>query len=301
MNNSKLRWVLALILWVAASAKAAHGLTSPSVPGEFGLLGGRRTDLGLAVLEAGLAIWLFSGRHPIWAWRTTLGSFMLFAGVSLAKVVAGDTSCGCFGDLDVNPWYSLMLDVLVIASMIRWRPRASRPGVVLITKGGIGKLTAGLMIVQLSIFATALSRGENDSAVLVADRVRIDQPLSVLGNIDIRLHLQSGQWLVLFYKNHCSACTDACTKFETLAVKLGRREGRPRVSLIECPPYAPATNTYSGRHACYRGRLDSSQKWQLPAPFAVLIEGGIVRSLFREPRDTALLESIWDGQEGSNE
>jgi hypothetical protein len=300
MINSKLRWVLALILLGAACAKAVHGLPSPIAPEASGSLGGQWTDLGLAAMEAGLAVWLFSGHHPIWAWRTTLGSFVLFAAVSLAKVVAGDASCGCFGDLDVSPWYSLMLDALVIASLIRWRPRASRPDAISVTRVGIGQFAAGLVIVQLTILAIALTRGADDSAVL-ADRVRMDQPLSVLGNIDIRPHLQSGRWLVLFYKNHCSACTDARTKFESLAVKLGRRDGLPRVASIEIPPYVSANDADVGAHAWYRGRLDSSRKWQLPAPLAVMIEGGIVRSVFREPGDTGLLESIWVGPEGGNE
>jgi hypothetical protein len=129
----------------------------------------------------------------------------------------------------------------------------------------------------------------------------MDRPLSVLGNIDIRPQLQDGRWLVLFYKNHCSACTAARTEFEGLAVRLGRREGRPRVSMIECPPYVPAVGADVGGRAWYRGRLDTSRKWRLPAPFAVLIEQGVVRAVLREPRDTGVLESIWDGSEGGSE
>ena len=300
MINPKLRWVLALILWGAACAKAVRGLSSPISPTEFGFLGGRRIDLGLAAMEAGVAVWLFSGHHPIWAWRTTLGSFVLFAAVSLAKVLAGDNSCGCFGDLNVSPWFSFVLDALVIASLIRWRPRASRPDAISIARVGIGQLAAGLVIVQLTIFALALTRGADDSVVLAADRVRMDQPLSVLANIDLRPKLRSGRWLVLFYKNRCSACTDARIKFESLAVMLGRREGRPRVSLIECPPYAPANDEDVGSHAWYHGRLDSSRGWNLPAPFAVLVEDGIVRAVFRDLRDTGLLETIWRDPEGDN-
>lgn len=299
--NPKFRLVLALILWGAACAKAVSGLTSPIAPEEAGFPAGRWTGLGLAAMEAGLAVWLLSGVHPVWAWRTTLGSFVVFAAMSLAKVVAGDTSCGCFGDLEVSPWLSFMLDATVIASLIVWRPRASRPDATSIAGIGLGQLAAGLLVVQSTIFTIALTRGSDDSAVLAADRFPLDQPLPVLANIDIRSRLETGRWLVLFYKNRCSACTDARARFEGLAVTLGRREGRPRVSLVECPPYAPASDEDAGGHAWHHGRLDRSRNWQLPAPFAVLIEGGIVRSVFRKPRDTGLLESIWDGPEGGNE
>jgi len=36
--------------------------------------------------------------------------FSVFCGVTLYKGLAGATSCGCFGQLSVNPWYTLAAD-----------------------------------------------------------------------------------------------------------------------------------------------------------------------------------------------
>src|SRR5262249_25557508 len=51
--------------------------------------------------------------------------FTLLGGISLYLALAGQPSCGCFGKLALNPWYTFGLDVAAVAALWYWRPRAS--------------------------------------------------------------------------------------------------------------------------------------------------------------------------------
>ena len=43
--------------------------------------------------------------------------FSGFTGYSLLLAVQGVTSCGCFGPLDISPWWVLLLDFFVLAGL----------------------------------------------------------------------------------------------------------------------------------------------------------------------------------------
>ena len=65
-----------------------------------------------------LAAWLVTGARPRLAWAAALVTFLCFAGVTAARVVAGETSCGCFGLLEIDPRWVLGLDLAVIAALL---------------------------------------------------------------------------------------------------------------------------------------------------------------------------------------
>ncbi|MBX9622663.1 MAG: DUF1573 domain-containing protein [Gemmataceae bacterium] len=84
--------------------------------------------LAAVVFELFLGGWLFSGAFPRAARVVTVGCFAVFAAVAFTKVVAGESSCGCLGHIAVDPLYTFLFDLAVVAVLVCLRP-ASRPAV----------------------------------------------------------------------------------------------------------------------------------------------------------------------------
>jgi hypothetical protein len=58
-------------------------------------------------LEFALGVWLVSGLFRKAAWSAGLVCYLGFIGVTLTKAITGAESCGCFGQIHVNPWITL--------------------------------------------------------------------------------------------------------------------------------------------------------------------------------------------------
>jgi hypothetical protein len=67
-----------------------------------------------------LGLWLISGCMERGAWIVALGFFGILSLVSLSLGLTGQPSCGCFGAIQVHPWWTFALDVLILG-MLSWR------------------------------------------------------------------------------------------------------------------------------------------------------------------------------------
>ena len=81
------------------------------------LLHSRTFLIGIVEFELLLGLLLLSGILPRLTWAASLLCFGGFALASLYKALSGDASCGCFGKLPVNPWYTVGLDSVAVASI----------------------------------------------------------------------------------------------------------------------------------------------------------------------------------------
>ena len=212
------RITLGLLLLAAASFKAYVLWTDPAPSlSAFAFISSPRWQLALIEAEVVLAIWLVSGLYPRIAWLAALLTFTLFAAASLYLGIAGRPSCGCFGKLEVNPWYTFGVDTLAVAALCYWRPRGNllpvrlsglergslRPTAYL--AGGILLLAAGgLAIFSLldwfSSDALAYLRGESltvePSVVDVGEGIRgatLDISVSVRNHSDRPIWLLGGR------------------------------------------------------------------------------------------------------------
>src|SRR5205823_117101 len=69
-----------------------------------------------------LGVWLLWGRKPVGAWAAAVATFGCFAGTSLYLGWEGQTSCGCFGNFSVHPWYAFGIDLAALAALLLGRP-----------------------------------------------------------------------------------------------------------------------------------------------------------------------------------
>lgn len=85
------------------------------------------TELLAVEAETVVGLWAISGWWPRAAWVTVLTLFFGLAGVSLYQAVDGQVSCGCFGRVDVHPWWTFTLDVVISLALWAVRPRRHAP------------------------------------------------------------------------------------------------------------------------------------------------------------------------------
>lgn len=117
------RWILRIpgtLLLLAAGLKV-QGLGVDPVS-RMGFFSTAEAQLVVIGFEVFLGLWLWSGKNAIGSWLTSLITFTVFAGVSFYQGWVGQTSCGCFGRVSINPWYTFGADLLVLALLIVGRP-----------------------------------------------------------------------------------------------------------------------------------------------------------------------------------
>ncbi len=114
------RMILGGILLVAAGLKAYQLATEPAA--EISLMTSRWFLVGVVEFEVLLGLCLIAGVLSKPVWLVTLGCFSVFTCATLYKALTGEASCGCFGSVHVNPWYTLGLDVAAVFALLRWRP-----------------------------------------------------------------------------------------------------------------------------------------------------------------------------------
>jgi len=108
---AQFRFVVAAILLLAAGLKAYQLATAPLPPVVqdsvftplFELLNDRYLLMAVVVGEILFALILIADIWRQWAWLLSLLGFSAFALVSLMKGVSGESSCGCFGTVTINP------------------------------------------------------------------------------------------------------------------------------------------------------------------------------------------------------
>lgn len=117
--------VTGVILIVAAFLKAHQILTEPVI--SKGFWESWAFFVIQVPLELGLGIWLISGLFRKAGWLLATIAFAGFIGVTFYKSITGQASCGCFGRITVNPWYTLFLmDVPLFLLLLIFPPKGEK-------------------------------------------------------------------------------------------------------------------------------------------------------------------------------
>jgi hypothetical protein len=170
-----LSFALGIFLLTTAGLKA-YGLTmDPLAQDSF--LASPRLLIATIEIETVLGIWLLVGWWPRTAWGFTLSFFALLAALSLYLALDGQRSCGCFGQMTVNPWLTFVLDVAVLAALMFCRPVVTAATISRYRMKGLLKIGAGsatflaiisgvfLFVFQNPLEALARLRGESVTVV----------------------------------------------------------------------------------------------------------------------------------------
>ena len=308
-----LRTILALILLTAAALKGHQLATEPVA--ETGLLTSRWFLIGVVEFELFFGLWLSSGLYPRRTWQAALVCFSAFACISLYKALSGESSCGCFGRVPVNPWYTLILDLAAAAALVLCHPtRATataplppaaegsgvRVGVSPLPLPGEGpgvRAPCGARLGWvLGIFlaagipgafamgtyrpATLDASGDifGDSQFVVLEPESwVGKRFPLLSHIDIGDELVKGNWIVVLYHHDCPACEEVIPKYRNLAREVTARRGGARIGLIEMAPYCAERKELDSESApCRWGRLGKDREWLGAVPMEITLRQGVV-------------------------
>ena len=265
---------VAKLVWPAESVKVQAILHAP--PWIWDVLVTIELFIGLLLL--------FGVRGPL-TWIVTTLLFFAFAGFSLYLAVSGAATCGCFGQLNVNPWVTFVLDLGILGFLVRWRQQIASP-VDLRLRPQIDRFTVGSIALVISLLATTavgLSRssassgidgaiGQGELVILESDEW-IGKPFPLIEHIAPQIDLTEGKWTVLLYHYDCPQCREAAPLYEQMAFSSGASR---RVMLLEMPPFAGETSHSSG--PVVHARLSEQREWFAQTPLEIQLDHGVVVS-----------------------
>ncbi|MBI1900439.1 MAG: hypothetical protein HYS13_04895 [Planctomycetia bacterium] len=244
-------------------------------------LGDSLWQLALIVGEFALAAWLLSGRAELGSWVAAVLCFSAFAGVSIAKALAREASCGCFGSLEISPWLAGLIDVAVVTGLCIWRPTVALSG----TRLSRHRVGACLLVAAPVVLACAAALGMfvdapavltddgtiagNGHTVLVEPDNWVGKRLPLLAYLDIAQQVESGQWRVVFFREGCASCSAAISATFSDG---GTEEGQS-VAVVRTGG-SPAQHRTQWR--CLSGQTDTSIEWLMETPLIVDLMDGVV-------------------------
>jgi hypothetical protein len=214
--------------------------------------------------------------------------FSGFAVYSFYLALKGEASCGCFGPVHVQPWWTFLIDAAVVLGLliVIYRDRkANSPAANSVEAGSPlfsldqRKLIAAAMAISVLATAflvryvdrrTAIAEGMSAAAnglVILEPEKWIGQKLPIAEFIDN--DLSSGEWTAVLHRHDCSACLDALPRYQELA------SAGKRVALVEVPPYGDSSSETS---ACLCCRLKDIREWFVQTPTEIQLRDGIVLS-----------------------
>lgn len=104
-NETILLIVGGLLVSAALAKSAGQDLLSPTIS---------------TVAEFSLGICVIAARRCEWTSLGVAAVFTMFFGYSLSRALAGESSCGCFGDaLRISPWLTTALDLAIVGALAR--------------------------------------------------------------------------------------------------------------------------------------------------------------------------------------
>ncbi|MCS6977897.1 MAG: DUF1573 domain-containing protein [Gemmatales bacterium] len=146
------------------------------------LLASPRAQLAVIELELFLGLWLLSGLAQRWARYAALVFFALLAVASLFMALEGRSHCGCFGRVEINPWWTFGLDVLAVLLLAVFRPAphgiSAIPQNRLLRIAAIAVLIIGL---PLAVFFVAVPSPADWLAQLRGEAVTVEPAIADLG------------------------------------------------------------------------------------------------------------------------
>lgn len=281
--------ILGCMLLAAALLKAQQLATTPTV--EAGLLTSRSLLFVVVQVELAWGAWLLMGLLPRYLRTVSLLGFGAMAGVSLARGVAGEATCGCFGQYSVSPWVSFSLSLTAIAALWMWRPVQRRTHVrlaralSLMSSWLITAVAAGLWMASFS--PAALSAEGNlvgtGDVVLLEPEEWIGHEFPLRDHIDVGERLAEGNWTVVLYEPSCPKCHKVVAKYKTLSEAGASTPEVPGIALVTITsPESESTASEGKQTAWLRGRLDNEHKWFVDTPQVIRLDARIVMDVSKE-------------------
>ncbi len=229
------RLFVAAVLLIAAGLKAHQLATTPSL-GD-GILQARWFNIFVVEFELLFGIWLVFGLLQKLTWLASVGLFAVFATVSTFKGISGEASCGCFGEVAINPWLTAMFDLCVVGMLVWVRPREvfrcenvveivsalqKRQVLVMVALWLVmaGPVTVAMLAVEttdMAALGTEFVGADGKATVMLEPEKWVGREFPLWQQVDetIRPLLERGDWTIVIARKDCDLCKQVLEKLTT--------------------------------------------------------------------------------------
>ena len=287
------RHLFAALLLFAAALKAHAAAADPII--QAGLRGSLWPHVASVSIEILLASWLLSNLHVKWACRASLLVLTIFAAVSGYHLLRGDSSCGCFGKLEVHPAWTLALDLSLAAALWRYQRSGEVPAIPSPETARAPWLFSAAICAALAagFWMTGAWEAVIYGRSAAASNLRVLEPQAWVGqSFPLLPHLRPseslqqlshGDCLVVLYHEDCSECRQLLPRVADAARKPNGVGGGLRYAFIEISPGADQASAESILVAgCTRLVLDPAYRWFAQTPTFVWLSDGVVTRASRQ-------------------
>lgn len=190
----------------AAILKCYGEVRSPRVdPGDRAA---RATAAAVVGFETGFSAWLLTGFLPRPTWLATICCFAIYASTAAYKLFAGEDRCDCFGPLSPHPLVMVVIDLAMLAALVRFPPTRRCQG-ALDHAGRRGRfMIAASAAVWVAIFSSIFF----DNLVIshgirfYSNREWLGKCCPLLGFISSNSNLYKNEWNLIFFRRTCPTC-----------------------------------------------------------------------------------------------
>jgi len=282
---------IGLLLLTAAGLKT-HQLATEPVLGSS-ILDSRWFLIAVVEFELFFGLWLLSGLIPTATWRVTVALFAVFSLVSLYKAVSGEASCGCFGTAEVNPWFTFVLDVLIVGCLLCWRPRQRGAGRGVYAGRGLRVRLASVLVAWLCAGMSSgvvMARYQwtrlddvgqllgDGRTVLLDPETWVGKRFPLLDWIEIDGQLDKGHWIVVMHRPGCPDCEELLRRIAGCA---GAPSGRAkiRVAFVTVESQHGGVSHIPCVPRYVEGALAETREWFVQTPVQIeLVDGAVQRA-----------------------
>ncbi len=282
-----MRSLVGLLLVAAACLKTVQLVTEPAAA-LVQPLGRYFLSVQIGV-EIALGLLVLSGLY----WRVlrwfVLTLFTVFAGYSLYLGLSGAASCGCFGFIQVTPWWTFGLDMAVVTGLLLSAvsnhreieaehnylarslvPAASPRHHRVVVAGAAVIAIATTLLVRYASQPSAMAGGlaSAGNLIILEPEKWIGQKLPIADAVDV--DLSHGEWVILLHRHDCPVCQEEVPWYEQRAI------AGERVALVEVPPYG---NSEQHGINCLYAKLRETREWFVQTPVEIRLVNGVVGAM----------------------
>ena len=281
------RMVVGSILMCAGALKGYQLATEPAT--SHSVLGSKWIVAIAAEGELLLGLLLVLGiASRAVTWFCTVG-FAAFAAVSAYKGFLGETDCGCFGRVTMNPWLTFTIDIVCLTALatISWRTTAKLQyanrlrwstirvmGLAIVVGATAGLAMVGFLPDRLTEGGQIIG---DLGPVVLEPREWIDKLFPLLKFIDVGKDLAQGEWVVILYHHDCPKCQKVIAKYELQPSQHLGEQPRNRIALVEVPPYRTIETAAIGDFRY--GKLKDDREWFVATPCELRLVDGRVKAV----------------------
>jgi len=285
---AQFRFVVAAILLLAAGLKAHQLATAPLPPvvqGSiftplFELLNNRYFLMTVVLGEILFALVLIAGIWRQWMWLLSLLGFTAFMLVSLMKGLSGESSCGCFGTVTVNPWITAGFDFVIVILLTVFCERIDWTFSLPDRKKLVAVLVVWLILAVPALFAmlslkqqphatlgTEFTGSDGKKMILLEPETWIGKEFPLISRFvqpnDSKI-LKQGTWNVLLAQSDCPKCQEMKADLEARNIN--------GIAIVLIPSRVDESRIKSPFPLFM---LDSQNDWFVTTPYVVKLVDGV--------------------------